>query len=86
MMAPDSDTRLHNHPWKWMYKVILSGGYWEQLEDGTVRKAPRFGRVPEWHRIVALENNEPVVTLFFGWNHFRKWGFKNPDGTIEEAE
>jgi hypothetical protein len=90
MMQADSDARCHNHPWKWMYKIILSGGYWEEIEhpDGTktVRKAPRFDRVPEWHRIIALENDRPVVTLFFGWHHLRKWGFKNPDGSIEIAE
>lgn len=79
---PDRDPRLHNHPWKRMWKLVLRGGYVEQVtESGRIRIPPRWGRVPQWHRIHSVSWVVPM-TLFIGWDRSQRWGMRNPDGSI----
>lgn len=50
----------------------------------VIHRPRRWSRIPEKHRIVQLDGNEPVWTLFIALGSKRPWGFENEDGTIEE--
>lgn len=85
-LRSDDDRALHDHPW-WSCSIILSGGYFEHLADGTKRWRPRgtvkFRGARSAHRI-ELPANMPkgyqVITLFITGPKFREWGFHCPKG------
>jgi hypothetical protein len=55
------------------------------FEDGEfflIHHPPRWSRIPERHRIVQLDGQEPCTTLFLGLGNPEPWGFANKDGTI----
>lgn len=86
---PDTDRRLHNHPWRWARYWILRGGYVEfrQWCSGEPDDPPWSVRVREiragdrmglsehiFHRIARVCPN--TWTLFHsGPKHGRGWGF-----------
>lgn len=79
---PDEDTWLHTHPWRKSWSLKLWNWYIEELPSDTLLgefSVPgRLSRIPEQHRIVFLNGNKPVWTLFVGWRSDRGWGFVNP--------
>jgi hypothetical protein len=79
---PDADPELHDHPWEKLWKLILRGGYWEESPAGVFRRAPRWGRVPDLHRIDQLAYGRPAWTLFVGWRRVWHWGFYCADGNL----
>jgi hypothetical protein len=67
---------LHDHPW-WFFSIILKGGYWEHLEDGSRKwRGPgsmRFnGGSYHW---IEIEEPGKTWTLFIRGRTIRDWGF-----------
>jgi hypothetical protein len=67
---------LHDHPW-WFFTIILKGGYWEHLRDGSrVWRRPgsfRFNR-GTFHWIEIPESGK-TWSLFIRGRKTREWGF-----------
>jgi hypothetical protein len=88
---PDADPWFHNHPWRKSWSVKLWNHYTEIVElvfgrppeAGFLyqyRRIPgRFSRIPERHRIIELNEDKPVWTLFIGWRSDHPWGFIDPE-------
>lgn len=74
---PDDDPWLHTHPWRKSWSLKLRNWYVEELRDRYCIPG-RLSQIPEQHRIVYLNGNRPVWTLFVGWRSDRGWGFVNP--------
>jgi hypothetical protein len=86
-LRSDAKTHLHNHPWKWGFSIILSGGYrelrWEDGENGPVYSAKncRAGAVnvihhDTFHRVDLLPGGE-TWTLFIAGPRVADWGFRD---------
>lgn len=45
----------------------------------------RWSRIPEKHRIVQLDGQQPCTTLFVGLGNPRPWGFENDDGSVTDG-
>lgn len=94
--TPDYDDLPHNHPWPRAYSLKLRRGYVEQVFKvfgdfcvlWTVRRPPRFNRIPQIHRIVEVDPGG-AWTLFIGLNRRgnsdHSWGFVKPDGSVIPA-
>jgi len=92
----DEDRSLHNHPWKWAYSLILSGGYLEEKPHfycpitGKMQRKKR--RVSPWsinritqddfHRVSLT--NLACWTLFIPGPYIQKWGFIDDYGNFED--
>jgi len=86
---PDQDAALHNHPWRWGFSWILSGGYIEDrghqsgfalIRDGRFCRLPGDLNVirPEtYHRVHSLLGRE-TWTLFLVAPKSRSWAFWVP--------
>lgn len=71
------DPILHNHPWPWC-TIILKGGYWEHLKDGSRNwRAPGsiVFRSADTYHWVELEPGIYPWTLFMHGKRCNKWGF-----------
>ena len=87
ILQPDSDRRLHNHPWRWSFSLILAGGYVEERQDNGNRVRVRSFRrgqlniIPRrcYHRISELLGDE-VWTLFVHRRDKQPWHFSAADG------
>lgn len=75
----DDDRELHNHPWRWMLSIILSGSYDEERTDAAGRVTRRrvrwfnFITDRDFHRIAELHGH--VWTLFITGPRVQSWGF-----------
>jgi len=82
ILRPDSDERLHNHPWRWAFSLILAGGYVEERLDSidqvrsTTLRVGRLNKIGSntYHRISALVADD-VWTLFVHGAAKEAWGF-----------
>jgi hypothetical protein len=82
LLRPDSDFRLHNHPWGWALSLIVVGGYIEerlQEDMGTRVRAFHRGQLnviesETFHRISSLLSEE-VWTLFIHGRRNKDWRF-----------
>lgn len=85
ILSPDpEDGWLHNHPWKWAYSLILTGGYSEEFRVNESFVAFRkllpgdinvIGR-DTFHRITEVAPD--TWTLFIAWSdggEGHSWGF-----------
>lgn len=87
---PDADPWVHTHPWRRSWSVKLWNSYTEIVQYAIQASASmtllynhtrvpgRVSRIPERHRIVKLQDDKPVWTLFIGWQSDRPWGFIDP--------
>lgn len=82
IVRPDLDERLHDHPWKWAFSLVISGAYVEQRlrPDGKIGvKILRRGctntlRATTLHRISQVRSGE-VWTLFLHGARVKQWSF-----------
>lgn len=91
LYGPDLGSCLHDHPWDF-FSLVLRGWYWEQvptdpdrpLADAKLRLVDLWNvkRATELHRIVALSECSPVITLIVTGRRRRGWGFVTPTGWI----
>lgn len=64
----DPDRDLHNHPWKWSFSLILTGGYFEQrlVSVGEYRKVgpqmSNYGRLEK----ITLDRKAPCINYITG--------------------
>lgn len=91
---PDTDRRLHNHPWDWAWGMPLVGWYVEQrlmraAERGGIthfwtRNRFRFNRLSglDFHRITTVSPGG-VWTLFRHGPYVQPWGFLKQDPTVD---
>lgn len=77
------DPILHDHPWPW-FSLILKGGYWEHLEDGSSHwRGPGsfiFRKATDLHWVELHVDNRDTWSLFIHGKRCRKWGFLTPTG------
>lgn len=91
----DDDRALHDHRFA-NCSIILTGAYFEHLQDGSVRlrKAWRpwapwrlvFRRATAAHRVELIQGGDPVWTLFVTGPVRRDWGFHCPRGWVPWRE
>lgn len=84
---PDLDEAQHNHPWKWSFSLVLSGGYTETrfdsiYNDTTYSRRLRPFRLnwishATYHNVTALHGKQSW-TLFFAGPKATSWGFYVP--------
>ena len=71
------DPVLHDHPWKWC-SIVLKGGYWEHLADGSRNwRGPGsicFRKATDLHWVETVPGLD-TWTLFLHGRKQRKWGF-----------
>ncbi len=71
----DEDRHAHSHPWNFI-SLILSGGYWEQDQFGTMKKLLpgnlNYHRAEDFHRLSLLE---PTTSLVLTFGKPRSWGY-----------
>ena len=77
MVGADAEGCFHTHPAN-AYRLILAGGYIEELLDGTLKTwlPGSFGKVPFWysHRIASIVNTKESysVWMYRDWETDRK--------------
>jgi hypothetical protein len=78
----DQDRELHNHPWKWSFSVILTGGYDEERLVGNTVKTRRMGpgRInllsgKAFHRVSLVDTGKGAWTVFCSGSKVKDWGF-----------
>ena len=74
---------LHDHPWGFS-TYILSGGYWEDTQQGRFWRAPGYHATQSskfFHRISLDPNrtDEDTWTLFMMGPKEKDWGFLNKE-------
>jgi hypothetical protein len=80
-VASDEEWRMHNHPWRWAFALVLAGGYreWRLGADGRQRSRwlgrGRVNLVGGFHRVELA--GRPAWTLFVHGPKIRRWGFLN---------
>jgi hypothetical protein len=80
-VASDETWRMHDHPWRWAFALVLAGGYREWRLGADGRERSRWlgpGRVnvirwPGFHRVELA--GRPAWTLFIHGPKVRRWGF-----------
>jgi len=95
----DPDRDLHNHPWRWSFSLILTGGYYEYrhnamhalsyLEpDVFDRKAPGFNYITgdTFHRVVLKDLKAGAWTIFVSGPDEKDWGFFTRNGFVKHME
>jgi len=87
-VAPDGERKVHDHPWRTAFSVVLAGSYveeWVQWMDLTaeggwsakMRRIRWFNWIPG-HRFHRVANAEPETwTLFVHGGRVKGWGFLN---------
>lgn len=87
IVLPDDDRCEHDHPW-WFIRIILWGGYTEQVKGQVYHRKPWrpwfFWRVyPCWpefqHRILSLPRGKNWSLVLCGPKH-NSWGFYTKQG------
>lgn len=84
----DQDRELHNHPWKWAFSIILTGGYREERRIGESLGANVWARVfrpgainvirgDTFHRVDLLDEAAGCWTFFVAGPKTSSWGFWN---------
>lgn len=80
---------LHDHPWRWCARIILTGGYYEQTFDGERWIAPGISSIEfflgcRFHRVRLRDQDVGkynVWTIFVHGPRRYSWGFlKTDDG------
>ncbi len=81
-VASDEIWRMHDHPWRWAFAVVLAGGYreWRRTREG--RSTSRWlgpGSINvlgghDFHR-VEIPDGQPAWTLFVHGPKIRRWGY-----------
>lgn len=68
IIYPDPWECFHSHPARWAVRIILWGGYTEEMYDGTIRKwwPGKIGivRHSDVHRINRLLSGRPSYSLW----------------------
>ena len=85
-MSDDAD--LHDHPWDYI-SIIISGGYYEYLQDGSKTwRYPghwKFSKAETAHNVKLKTDDKgneiPAVTLFIPGKHKRHYGYRLKDGS-----
>ena len=88
-VASDGDREVHDHPWRWSFAWVLTGGYREERlrhldpEQGWVSVLRRVGagrinvlRASSFHRV--LDPEPETWTLFVHGARIKQWGFLEP--------
>jgi hypothetical protein len=82
ILRSDHDRALHDHPFNYL-TIILAGGYWEHLSDGSRTwygpGSIRWAKANTLHRL-ELPEGKDAWSLFFTGQRIRKWGFQTEDG------
>lgn len=93
IVLPDARQPLHNHPFRWWFSIVLSGGY---LEIRRVRGGPAsvcsYARGDRncmigpgtFHRIESVRPR--TWTLFVHGKRITRWGFLLPGGVYVDAD
>lgn len=94
--SQDDPDQLHDHPWRWWFRIILTGGYFEETFDGKrfirpgigsfeFRLGARFHRVSLPPRAV---NQYRTWTLFVHGPRRYSWGFlyTGEDGLVRRTD
>jgi hypothetical protein len=78
----DKDRNLHNHPWRWSFSLILTGGYDEERLKGNTILTRRMGpgRInllagDTFHRISLVDEGYGAWTMFCSGEKVKGWGF-----------
>jgi len=84
----DQRDELHNHPWRWAFSLILSGGYSEERIESSrgclygriIRRdvgpgSINFIRANDFHRADLYDEERGAWTLFFAGPRSQDWGF-----------
>lgn len=83
-IGSDGQGLLHNHPFRWSFSIVLSGGYVEERRqsDGTVTKkvvkpwSLNFLSKRDYHRVDLLDEERGAWTIFFtGSRKNNSWEF-----------
>lgn len=83
ILLPDSDQRLHTHPWD-AWGTVLNGGYFEQTRYEQVERYSGFK-----FRIHQTSQHRITCVKEYTWTHLivhpgrTDWAFLNEDGTKE---
>ncbi len=83
-VGSDPGKKLHDHPWKRAFSIVLRGKYIEQTRSGD-RLVRWFNALngDTFHR-VQLVDSRPCWTLFFHKaGDVKPWGFLHRFGTLE---
>lgn len=79
--------QLHDHPWRWWFRIILTGGYFEETFDGRRWIAPGIGSCEfklgsKFHRVIippgAIDEYR-TWTFFMHGPRRQSWGFLYTD-------
>ncbi len=91
--TPDYDPAPHNHPWKWAYSLILTGGYVERrleidqaAEYASTRVVPPLSInkiLPDTFHSVDVLLGDEVWTLFVAGPKTGTWGFQTERGYVD---
>lgn len=85
ILRSDNDRHLHDHPFNYA-TLILSGGYWEHLADGSKTwygpGSFRTARADTLHRL-ELPNNSTTWSFFMMGKRKRDWGFQTEKGWVD---
>lgn len=85
ILRSDSDRHLHDHPFNYL-TIILAGGYYEHLEDGSRTwygpGSIRWAKANTLHRL-ELPDGKDAWSLFFMGSRQRVWGFQTPTGWVD---
>ena len=84
----DQDKELHNHPWRWSFGFILTGGYLEERrmpDDSVVERQVKPGTInfiteKVFHRVKLYQ--EDAWTIFFAGPRTQSWGFWDRDTKV----
>lgn len=89
----DKDRHLHNHPWRWSFSLVLTGGYDEErlVEDTVKTRRVSPGRLNlltgnTFHRISLVDAGYGAWTLFCSGPKVKGWGFLMENGDVIPQE
>jgi hypothetical protein len=87
ILSPDRQPDTHNHPTNFL-SILLRGAYFELRDARELRFVRWFNfiRAGDFHRIIHLSGERPVLTLCFTGRVVGTWGFKTPQGWVSWRE
>lgn len=100
ILRSDDDRALHDHPFSFL-TIILKGGYWEFLSDGSRtwhgpgsvlwRPAKTLHRIELATRTFDCPEDRwqelvPAWTFVFRSRYFREWGFQTRSGWVHNKK